>query len=436
MLGFVVCRTEVAERRVAALTVVEASMHSKIAVLAAARIICRGDIQERVIELGGAHRRSWEAGASHHPPRRPWQRSSRTGTVAPARPAYADPDDRDVTRCRVVAGMPSTWLPQVSTQPGDRERRCCRQVPIESIGLDTCAKVRNCIKMLARPPISRHHMTTTRAAQPARKRQSRLKYVLIAVFVLAALVSIALIVVPILLLYKIPVPDTPALASNTGLTSTDVISLVVVGATLLLALLTGSLALFTRLAVLTGREEARVANDAVELSREQNAIARESLEASWRPVLVDVPLGKYFTGTSDPAVIQVAPPSTAPLSGSVPFRNVGSGPAIVKAGAVSADGVAWVVSFSSTIVPLNEITQVSFAIPRDRPELKPMVESIERRNPFIASLSYTDQGGRNIWVSKAHVVPTARGWEVRQIDLHLEGSEQPPLVSGPTSSTS
>lgn len=107
----------------------------------------------------------------------------------------------------------------------------------------------------------------------------------------------------------------------------DLGSAIVAGATMVLAGLTGLLALFTWESVFTGRQEVIVAEKAVKAAQDQAKFAEESLVVSWRPLLAEVPAGR-------PALeswrsIEIHPGYEKEFFFPIGFMNHGRGPAFV-----------------------------------------------------------------------------------------------------------
>jgi hypothetical protein len=280
-----------------------------------------------------------------------------------------------------------------------------------------------------------------------------------ACFLLLAVLALAMTVAPILKLYGVAVPGFPHLKVPQELTGQDLFGVVVSGATLFLALVTAGLAVYTRQAVIEGTRQAEIASTALAVAREQAdflqrqvavserqaGIAQESLEASWQPILVDVPLGKYVEdfevfrgerlGQIDQGRVSVARTQGGALRCSVPFRNIGNGPAIIVGAGIQGDGAGPAARISRAIVAPGELTDLSFRFEADREDMNALQDSIEHNRPFSVTVGYRDQTGRKGWTSRADVVPDGAGlhheWAVRQVALYHEGEDQPFAISGP-----
>lgn len=222
----------------------------------------------------------------------------------------------------------------------------------------------------------------------------------------------------------------------------DLVSVVVGGATLLLADFTAVLAAYTRAAVAATRREAAIAEAALTASQEQADIAREGLEASWRPMLVGVPWG-YSTrpvagGQIDDSVTSIYfgdGRRTYPnVSVTICLRNIGTGPAIVLGMGVRIHETACSGDISNAIAAPSEVIRFSFRLERERPDHLPMIEHLERGQPFTLEVTYSDQVDRNRFRSLAHVHRRSAGsvdWLVRQVGLYRGNEPEPFAMSGP-----
>jgi hypothetical protein len=284
------------------------------------------------------------------------------------------------------------------------------------------------------------------------------KALLTGLFLLSGVLALSLVAVPLLDLSNVPLPGFAPFNIGRGLTTTDLITLTVSGATLLLGLLTGLLALLTWRAVLAGRDEAKIANAALAASQRQTkiaeeqmaisskqvTIAQETLEASWRPFLVDVPLGRYLDASSHPgfppsdrAWVQVArKPNSDGWTCGVPLRNIGSGPAIIRATGLEGGGASWSgAGTSASIVAPQELTRITFDVPSDRDDVSDLRTSLHDGQPFVVTVAYSDQSGRNLSYTKAHGCAKgtgdARRWHIRQVGLHNDPNDEPFAMSGP-----
>lgn len=201
----------------------------------------------------------------------------------------------------------------------------------------------------------------------------------------------------------------------------DLASLAVAGGTLILATATVLLALLTRRSLELGRTELTLAEatlkqsgeqvaatlEQVKVTHDQAEVARQTLESSWRPFLVDVPLG-YAPGNdmgiTDAAVVSAYKRAdTGGAYVAVSLRNIGSGLAIIKWARLSFGELhETATSFSSSIVAASEVVRIRFEIRPEGAVVKNMVSQVEAKRPFEVTVVYTDQAGRNKWRSRAY----------------------------------
>jgi hypothetical protein len=263
-----------------------------------------------------------------------------------------------------------------------------------------------------------------------------------------------------------------------ALTSSDLASMAVAGATLLLATVTVTLALFTRGSLALGRAELTLAEkslkavedqaskqaeqvaatltqaaamqeqvaatqkqvgatqEQVTATQSQVAIARQTLEAGWRPFLVDVPwdsatrsTDKNLAGTTDAATVYVrADRDELVTEVEVPLRNIGLGPALItKAGLSLTQLHADATSLSSAIVAVSEIVVVGFKIPRESVALRSGLAELQ---PFVVTVFFTDQGGTGTWRTRIylHKPQDFNQYVVERVELY-EGDENTPFAS-------
>jgi hypothetical protein len=301
---------------------------------------------------------------------------------------------------------------------------------------------------------------------PGRGRQilTRLGWVL-----LYALIGVAALLTGWSLLALLGVvPTTPP--GGQLLSPGEVASVGAASATLLLATVTVLLALYTRRSLELGQAELRLAEatlrtaegqaqrsaeqvtatleqvkvtqDQVKVTQEQADIARRSLEAGWRPFLVDVPYGYapppgLATGATDAAVVEADKLRSGGARVRVSLRNIGSGLAIItKAGLSFGQLHATATSLSSSIVAVGEVVRITFEIQPEGAVLINMVSQIEARRPFIVTAIYTDQGGINTWRSRAYFkVPTDQQGgrhEVEKVELYAGEDIIPFATAGAT----
>jgi hypothetical protein len=256
------------------------------------------------------------------------------------------------------------------------------------------------------------------------------------------------------------VPTTPP--GGQHLSAADVASVGVASATLLLATVTVLLALFTRRSLELGRAELTLAEaslrtaedqakrsaeqvtatlEQVKVTQDQADIARRSLEAGWRPFLVDVPFGYAappvpFSGVTDAAVVEADNLQNGAARVRVSLRNIGSGLAIItKAGLSFGQLHSTATELSSSIVAVGEVVRITFEIQPENAVLINMVSQIEARRPFIVTAIYTDQGGINTWRSRAYFKAPpepGRRYEVEKVELYAGEEITPFATAGAT----
>ena len=252
----------------------------------------------------------------------------------------------------------------------------------------------------------------------------------------------------------------------------------VAGATLLLATVTVTLALFTRGSLALGRAELTLAEASLKVVRdqatkqaeqvaasqeqvaasqrqvaatqeqvaatqEQAAIARQTLEATWRPFLVDIPWGSAtrqtpwtIAGSTDASTIYVMHDQQGKVTEvEVPLRNIGLGPALIsKAGLSIGQLHADATSLSTAIVASGEIVVVGFKIPDDSESdtavLKAITSSLAAQQPFIVTVFFSDQGGTGDWRTRLylHKPENFNQYVVDRVELY-EGDATTALAS-------
>jgi hypothetical protein len=102
---------------------------------------------------------------------------------------------------------------------------------------------------------------------------------------------------------------------------------------------------------------------------------------------------------------------------SVALRNVGAGVALITGIGLDFGEYGWSGDGSRMVVPPGEITRLTFAVPKNRPELSVGLDQI-RGGYFVAKVSYTDALGRSILTTEAHCSKKPDGsFYVRQIFL-------------------
>jgi hypothetical protein len=229
----------------------------------------------------------------------------------------------------------------------------------------------------------------------------------LAIFVgaVVALAALSLTIGPWLLALGV-VPTPPQLHD---LRLADDAATSVAGATLFLAL-------FTAASVAEGRRE--------------RLVSERALEASWRPMLVDVPIGElvqhtqWFSSDAGRPSLQVMNSPKRYVRPTVPLLNAGSGPAVITAASLMIQDKPsrGVPQMSSSIVPPGHVTTVLFDLPLDEPAVEEMAEALKAegkdRPPWVAEVRYGDQAATGEWITEVHVHPAReRMWYVSQIRL-------------------
>lgn len=282
---------------------------------------------------------------------------------------------------------------------------------------------------------------------------------------LAAVVLTAWSVLGLLGLVPAPAPG------GKTLTPTDLASMAVAGATLLLATVTVFLAVFTgRSLALTRAElvltetslkafqdqavatqaqaaamqsqvgatqaQAAAIQNQVAATQEQAAIARQTMEASWRPLLVDVPWelaqrSSAFQGKTDAAEIDINKTQEGDVTVEVPLRNIGAGPAIItKAGLSVGQLHAEATNLSTAIVAPDQIVRATFKIKTGTPTANGLISALSAQEPFVVTVFYGDQGGTGSWRSRIYIhrPPNYRVYVVERMEIYA-GDETTPIAS-------
>jgi hypothetical protein len=222
--------------------------------------------------------------------------------------------------------------------------------------------------------------------------------------------------------------------------------------TLLLATATSVLAWKTRALAKEAKEDRKVAlrqvataQEALSESREQTKVARQTLGAQIRPVLIDVPLdlaaqGPIFhEGRDEPVAAQRGTVhveiSEAGASISVPMRNAGAGLAMIRGvGLRTGEPMpSPPVTIRPANVPPGEDSRVSFAVPADHPALATIQQTIVPLpdNNFSVEVAYSDLAGEQMTVTRFDVYFRSGSWVVRQIHFSEPGADKPFAGSAP-----
>src|SRR5260370_39316832 len=210
-----------------------------------------------------------------------------------------------------------------------------------------------------------------------------------------------------------PSPGGHALASS------DLASMAVAGATLLLATVTVLLAVFTRRSLDQGRRELLLAEEAVRSAQEQAKkqaeqvtatqaqvaatlaqadVARQTLEASFRPALVDVPLGPAtrfspMLGHVPGAEIAMGTDQQGTVTVEVPLRNIGPGPAVITKAMLSVGQLHGPASaLASSIVAVGESVLIGFEIKPQGAVLINLASQVAAMQTCVVTVFYGEPG--------------------------------------------
>jgi hypothetical protein len=236
--------------------------------------------------------------------------------------------------------------------------------------------------------------------------------------------------------------NTPVGPVRQHLSPADLASSSVAGATLMLAVFTAYLAIATRASVAATRGEAAIAEKALQAAQEQaqigakqvdatnrNAeIAKDTLEAGWRPMLVDVPT------QWDPARSKVQIMSGDIIGGlsiELWLRNIGSGPAIITRAGVHAGSAGGPASaIMSSVVPVGEATRLEFQLAPE-PPTNAVISTLKQSQPVRVTVFYSDPGGHHQWRTRVELAQAEGSeWRIRSLELSEENAE-PFAKSGP-----
>jgi hypothetical protein len=289
----------------------------------------------------------------------------------------------------------------------------------------------------------------------------------------AGLVFVLLVVAPWLALIGLLAIPRLHFDQARVLSMTDAASVTVAGSTGLLALAAALLAVQARRAVVEAQRVAKVAQDAlasgqdqlkvglqqvtvgqgqVEAANRQAAVAQQALEASFRPLMSDVPRGflpypgegrsvevvkDQFEHVEDESQVLAGAEYGRPGFFSVALRNVGAGPAVVTGVKLQASDVTWEeCTISAAIVPTGEVSRFTFTIPADRDDVLPIRNEILRSTSMLVEVAYTDQAGLHEMRTEAHLSRYRHAggvspWYVRQLATFDGDGDQPVVKSAP-----
>lgn len=240
-----------------------------------------------------------------------------------------------------------------------------------------------------------------------------------------------------------PSPGSRALAPS------ELASFAVAGATLLLATVTVLLAVFTRRSLDQGRRELQLAELALSTAQDQVKkqaeqvtateaqadVARQTLEASFRPTLVDVPLGpatRYSPAAGQvlAAEIVVAKDQQGTVTVEVPLRNIGAGPAVIAKAILSVGQLHTAEAvLTSSIVAVGESLLIGFEIKPEGAVLINLASQVAAMKPCVVTVIYGGQGGPGSWRSRVYLrARNANRYEIERVELYA-GEEIIPFAT-------
>jgi len=195
----------------------------------------------------------------------------------------------------------------------------------------------------------------------------------------------------------------------------------------------------TRATVEVSTQMAESARRQVDAAQEQALLTRSALEASIQPLLVDVPPNMFVTrerirfdeakaefDVEDRSELVLRDEPSFVLC-SIPFRNVGTGVALVRGlGLRFGQGESgWSGRASRAVISPSEITRLIFAVPKDRPELTEHLPSLIQ-GQCVVEIAYTNADGTHPLITRAVTLRDAFGQpRVRQIFLLRPGEPEP-----------
>jgi len=153
---------------------------------------------------------------------------------------------------------------------------------------------------------------------------------------------------------------------------------------------------------------------------------KESLQAAFRPVIVDVPLGLYMEPSKtnynpdDLGAIHWRNEPDGVVRLTVPVRNVGPGPAFVYGSWVSAVTADSKAEIDHQVIPPNEIAVISIETRRPTTMRKALEEALKPGGSYAVTLSYLDLSGTRRFQSIIHLATKDNPLRatVEWIDVH------------------
>jgi hypothetical protein len=192
--------------------------------------------------------------------------------------------------------------------------------------------------------------------------------------------------------------------------SADLASGAVAGATMVLASITGTLALFTWESVVVGQREIKdteaalaAARATAKASSDQARIAEETLLAGWRPLLTEPLETRLSASDQELAWVDLIPyPAGGPYTVEIGFLNTGRGPAFVTKALFGIGSFAIpAVKMRPSIVPPGEPLAATFELDPAGTE-KSLVDAfldVGNTYDFKTSATYHDLGRQRAWQS-------------------------------------
>jgi hypothetical protein len=240
----------------------------------------------------------------------------------------------------------------------------------------------------------------------------------------------------------------------------------VAGATFLLATGTVALAAFTRRSIELGRAELSLAEASLKAVEEQAnkmaeqvtatlaqvaatqaqvtatqaqaEVARQTLEASFRPSLVDVPKGpatRYspMAGQVPAFEIVMAMSQSGAVVVEVPLRNIGVGPAVITKAMISVGQLHdTAAALTSSIVAVGESVLIGFEIKPKGAALINLASQIAAIKPCVITVFYHGQGGSGSWRSRVSLhALNANRYDVARVELYVGDEIVPFAATGP-----
>jgi hypothetical protein len=197
-------------------------------------------------------------------------------------------------------------------------------------------------------------------------------------------------------------------------------------------------------------EQLVVSREQVKGVKDQADAATHALQTAARPVLIDVPLQRFATRDflykmefADGLTVEirdlgevVVPREAARGYAycSVPLRNVGTGPALIRGNRIVAglSEYSWNGAISDPVVPAGELTRLTFTVPMDRGELNSITTGLlNGQPPPEIEVRYTDIDEFQDLRTRLHLNWTGMQWYVRQVFFFRGDDGEPFASTGP-----